>query len=185
MYVDALDALVGAEDRDFRVITRPEEDPQIGVISYPEVPAPGHQTAFTFGLSTKRHPDWLYSRPELVISVNSLDAAWVVEVGFVAKMFRGQSDFGYGSTFRLYDPISDESGMSAFFIYAPLTIEPDCTAIELPDYVIILSQLYPIYHEEVDLIRRVGADKFFEDERIDLLDIHRPNFGTLRGDSSK
>ena len=77
-------------------ITDNEETPPISVVSYLNVPEAGCTTAFSFGLSSVCHKEWVNSRPELVISVNSLDISWPLAMGEIIRNGRDRCLFNYG-----------------------------------------------------------------------------------------
>jgi hypothetical protein len=147
--------------------------PQLIVVMYEDLPEPGYTTTYSFGLSSVEHKEWKLSRPELVISVNSSDMAWGLAMGELIKQERGISLFEYGSIFNFGEPISDESEMSAFLVFANSLYDKGDESIDLADRKISLSQLYPIYQEEIELIKSVGAENFFFHYGIDFYNVQR------------
>jgi hypothetical protein len=175
LYLDYLDGLMGIEP-EFRFFG-PEGGSQsrITSITYRDRPEDGLLTAFTYGLSLANHPDWKLGAPELLICVQSDDPAWGWAVAEVAARLRGQCPFSIGNTINFRERISEESEMSAFFVFFPIGLEREDAKVELPDRTIHLIGMYPIYEGEIDLIGRIGPLAFWELEGFDPYDIRRPD----------
>ena len=172
-YLDYLDGLMGAEP-EFHFFG-PEDESQSRIISitYRDRPEAGMLTAFTYGLSLAAHPDWKLGAPELLICVQSDDPAWGWAVAEVAARLRGQCPFSISNTINFREQISEESDMSAFFVFFPIGLEREDVKFELPDRTINLIGMYPIYEGEIDLIGRIGPLAFWEFEGFDPYDVHR------------
>jgi hypothetical protein len=171
-YFQAIDDLAGGGGTYYR-ITDPEESPAVEVVVYSDVPEVGHTTSFTFGLSSATHAEWVKSRPELVVSVRSLDHAWGLCIGEIVRNSRDKSLFEQGTILHFREQISDESGMTSFLVYACGVLDQQQQRMVLPDRVVNISQCYPIYEEEAALIHRVGLEKFFGKLGIDFYDVRR------------
>jgi hypothetical protein len=172
LYANRLDEVVGLEGQ-YTLITEKDERPSVWTVSYADIPEPGMLTAFTYGLSAAEHPDWKHGRPELVVSVNSDDRNWALAVGHVARIYRDESSFSYGTVLAVGDRPSDQSAMSAFFLFAPLVLDQSQARLILPDRVINFVQAYPIYEREVELVRQMGPTDFFRSPGVDWFDIRR------------
>ena len=64
------------------------DHPDLGMvlaIAFRDCPQPGLLTGFTYGLSAASHPAWQAAKPELVITVQSADEAWVHAVAYLAE----------------------------------------------------------------------------------------------------
>lgn len=70
-------------------------------------------------------------------------------------------------------PISDESPMSSFLVFACTMLEYDDAKVVLSDRTVHLSQVYPIHVEEIPLIKKIGAEKFHTELGIDFFDVRR------------
>jgi hypothetical protein len=171
-YLDHLDSQAGVEP-EFRKISDADDYPPLHVITYRDTPEKGSITAFTAGLSAVSHPDWKLARPELAICVDTEDESWGLAVGYTAYRLRGKCPFCYGDTIRFGERISDESEMSAFFVFAPSIMEKEMMQIELPEWKISIAQMYPIYEGEIELIEKEGLEKFFLDKNINFYDVQR------------
>lgn len=154
--------------------------PPVSCFFYKGSPEPGFTTALTYGLSLASHRDWDDRKPELLICVRSNDEAWGLAVGFQAERLRGNCPFFYGDVVNHYQKISDESEMSAFFVFAPPILDPESTLVELPDRDIEVVGMYPIYEGEIDLIQQMGIDAFMKLEGFDPFDVCRPNLSRCR-----
>ncbi|MGY5610915.1 hypothetical protein ACXHJ2_22835 [Paenibacillus sp. ALE3] len=64
--------------------------------------------------------------------------------------------------FTLDEPISQESDMTGYFVFASAILEKEDSVIELPDKTTQLVGMYPLYKEEFNLMKRIGIkDKIF------------------------
>jgi hypothetical protein len=149
--------------------------PDITAIVYKDVPEKGYITAFTYGLSLVKHPDWENGRPELCISVASPHLNWAMVAGYIANQLRGECPFAYGETIHFGQPIAADSTMDAFFIFAPSTIEADdYLDINIGlDYNINIAGLYPIYSSELGLYEKIGLQEFWMHPDYDNYSIDR------------
>jgi len=150
--------------------------PKLLALVYRDVPEPAHVTGVTFGLSEVPHADWEFGRPELIISLQSTDIAWPLAVGELANQLRGHCPFCYGNVINFGEKISDESDMSAFFIFAPSILErADFLNIDVggPQPVNIAG-MYPIYDSERAMFASLGLESFWHHPNFDLYDVKRP-----------
>lgn len=148
----------------------------VSAIVFQDIPEPGYMTAFTYGLSLVKHPDWKLGRPELCISVASTDVKWATAMAAVANKLRGDCPFSYGNSINFREQISDESQMDAFFVMAPSTIDKELYSnidIGLP-YKISIAGLYPIYAPEMNLLDRIGLKDFWHHPGYDNYSVTRP-----------
>lgn len=178
-FIEALTGKFGREDYILRV------DPSKGgrpifVFYFENLPEEGTLTAVTYGLSAGDHPDWRLSKPELIVSLDTADRAWGHAAGFFAAEYRGEKRFRYGDVFTTDAPISDESEMRGYFVFAPSFLRPEEQRLELPGGPVTLTGLYPIYREEVPLLREIGLEAFWHSDGFDLYDVNRPNLGLGR-----
>ena len=152
------------------------EMPGVTAIVYENIPKKGYITAFTYGLSLVKHPKWKYGRAELCISVASADIRWGRVVAYVANQLRGACPFTYGEVINFEQRISDDSGMDAFFVFAPSTIGKESYLdIDLGlDYKVNIASLYPIYSEEIGLFNEIGLEAFWHHEGFDNYVVSRP-----------
>lgn len=143
-------------------------------IIYLDMPQPGFLTAFTYGLSTADHPDWVLGKPELCICVESNDANWGMAMAYIAEQLRGECNFSVGGLIDFGGPMSEESAMSSLVFFAPAVLEPvDYLGIDVGDELPInIVGCYPIHAEEHDYIRTHGLRDFWEQE-WDPYDVRR------------
>lgn len=159
-YLDRLDEMSQLEARHFRV-SPPDVRPPISSVMYVDDIEPYPQYGFTIGLSSYEHCDWKIAKPELCISINSIDPKWTLAVGELAYRLKGDCPFCYGDLIRFGCPISSESELSAFVAFAPSFMPREDTSIELFDRTISLIQMYPIYEDEIAWIDKFGMEEFF------------------------
>jgi hypothetical protein len=171
-YFDHVVNIAGDRGRFFKIS---DDDPSSPVVvaAFKNVPEDGCLTAFSYGLSSADHPEWKRSRPELIISINSEDYSWALAMGEIIKNGRNENLFTYGSILNFGEKISDDSDMSAFLVFACSVLEEEDLEIKLSDRTVHISQIYPIYSEEIPLVKRLGAEEFYTKLDIDFFDVRR------------
>jgi len=150
-----------------------EGKPKIFVFYFHNLPEDGTLTAVTCGLSNSSHPDWKFGRPELIVSLDTEDPSWGLAVGYFASAFFNEKRFSYGDVFQMDDPISDESPMSAFLVFAPSFLDQTQAKFSLQDRTINLVGMYPIFEEEVELYDKIGLKEFWHSEGFELYNPRR------------
>ena len=152
----------------------------VTVITYRNLPR-DLTTALTYGLSLAAHPDWRHGRPELCLSVRSDNDVWPWALGRMAEGLRGECAFNDADVIDFGEPISPDSPMSAFVVYAPGVIDPADARIDVgvdastsgrPD-VIHLVGVYPIHETERRFIVAAGLEAFWKLD-WDPYDVTRP-----------
>jgi Suppressor of fused protein (SUFU) len=139
------------------------------------MPEPGTLTMVTYGISEAMHPDWKQGRPELVVSLDSEDMAWGMAAAYMAEAARGDFPFAYSQVLNFNRAISEESPMSAFFLFAPSFLNGEQAKLTLPNKMVFLYGAYPLYPGETELIERIGLEKFWNLPGFDLYDVKRPD----------
>ena len=154
----------GIEPRFTRIASTKPGLHGVTVISYDGVPEPGMLTAITYGLSLAEHPEWRLGKPELAISVGSLDPAWGFELGHLAEELRGECPFSYGDTINVGEPVVPESSLDAFVVFAPAVLgREDYLGIDVGDELPVNIQgVYPIHQSEVAFIHEHGLGPFWD-----------------------
>jgi hypothetical protein len=147
--------------------------PEITVFFFEDLPEEGTLTAVTCGLSNANHPDWKFGMPELIVSLDTADINWGIAAGYFASAFYGVKSFSYGDLFRIDDPISDESDMKGYLVFAPSFLDSEQAKFELSDRTIILNGMYPLYEEEFEVYSKVGLEKFWNANGFDLYNTNR------------
>lgn len=171
-FFNHIESITGREGEFFAI----EKNPSIIVASYPDVPQEGSLTAFSFGLSEAENKEWRFSRPELMISMDSSDVAWALAMGEVIRNGWGRCLFKFGQIIDFGQGISKESSMSAFLVFSSASLEASDVRVELNGWAVNISQLYPIHSQEVGLINKIGAERFFNECDIDFFNPARPPF---------
>lgn len=144
-----------------------EGKPKIFIFYFRDLPEKGTLTAVTCGLSNSNHPDWKYGKPELIVSLDTGDPSWGLGIGCFASAFFDEKRFSYGDVFKVDDPISSESPMNAFLVFAPSFLDQEQARFELPDRTINLVGMYPIYDEEIEIYDQIGLKEFWHSEGFD------------------
>jgi hypothetical protein len=145
------------------------------VFVYHDIPEPGYLTAVTYGLSLYPNKAWVNGRPELIMSVESTDMNWANVLGYIISSYEQQIDFSYGEIVNFGEQVSEDSKMDAFFIFAPSILESeDYLDIDVLEYKINLTGIYPIYSKEINTIETIGLEKFMKNPSYDMYSVNRP-----------
>ena len=176
-YLDRLLELCGGREPRIHPVDKTRPDvrlPPVAAFAFQDTPEQGLITGFTYGLSLARHPLWRFGRPELAITVASTDVGWPISIACMAERLRGECPFEYGSTINVGEPITDETLMTGFAIFAPaFPLEKDQSRIDVGDDLpIYLAGCYPTYATEMEFISRRGLEEFWKLE-WDAADVHR------------
>ena len=181
-FVDYLRQACGADPELHVVDSTTLGESAIACIIFRDVPEGGCITAFTYGLSRASHAAWKLGKPELMIAVNSADAAWAFAIATLAETMRYRCAFSYGDTVNLRRPIAEGSAMSAFLVFAPpLGENGEFLNISLPSTTVNVAGLYPIYEGEIGLLRAIGFQRFWDLEGFDPFDVSRPDLSKTPG----
>jgi hypothetical protein len=176
LYLDKLTELFGKKDAIHKIEPLVDGGKPIFVFFYENLPEPGCMSAITYGLSESNHQDWLLSRPEIIITLESFDKSWGLAAAFFASSFQGIKPFSYGDLFTLDEPISSESDMMGFFVFAPAFLNQEQSTIQLSTKKISLKGMYPLYKEEVDLFHQIGLETFWKsNDDFDIYNTKRKN----------
>ena len=174
LFVRHMDSITGrSEDIIQKIESTHSGLPSVAVFVYKNWPEPGFITGFTFGLSTANHPDWKFGRPELMISMESLDEAWPLAMGYMAESLRGKCPFCYGNTINFNAPISEEADLDAFLIFAPPYLTREQMAVPLGDFTCNIAGMYPLFRSEVALYEKLGLKQFWDLPDWDPLNPYR------------
>lgn len=172
MFMDHLDSIFEIEPE---LYNGSNEKPGVTIMVYKNIPEEGMMTGVTYGLSLADHQDWIKGRPELIITVNSTDPSWAQAAGYIANKLKGDCPFSYSNTIDFKVPISEESEMDAFLVFAPSILGRDAflninVGEKLPVH---LSGLYPIYSSEMRLVDDWGLEKFWHHPDFDMYNVNR------------
>lgn len=155
------------------VIQDEDMDDCVLISSYRNTPVDGSTCTITYGLSEVSHPEWLSSRPELFMCVNSLSQEWGQALGRAVLMWRHEYLFEQGSVIHYGKPISSGSSLDCFFLYTSDLIEHEDQRVDLAGVIVNVTQAYPIFTSEISLLRRIGSSAFFWDLGVQFDDINR------------
>jgi len=150
--------------------------PGVSTLVFKDFPEKGLITGLTYGLSLVKHPDWKNGRGELCICVESESLDWAQVAGYIANKLRGNCPFSYGNTINFGQPISNDSEMDAFLVFAPGIFEDQKDYLDIDigcEYKINVAALYPIYSEEIKVISEIGLEKFWHHPDFDMFDVNR------------
>lgn len=153
----------GLEPRLLPVSSTKDGVADVTVVVYDHVPEPGMTTGITYGLSLVDHPLWTGTRPELCLTVATMDDVWMYVLGELAERLRGDCPFVYGSTVDIGEPINPETEMTAFVVFLPAVLDrDDYDAIELgADDMVNIVGIYPIHESERRFIVDHGLEEFW------------------------
>lgn len=148
--------------------------PDVGVAVYNQVPEPGMTTGITYGLSIVDHELWTSTRPELCLTIATMDDVWMYTLGELAERLRGDCPFVFGSTIDTGGPINPECEMTAFVVCPPAVFDPkDYEHVEVGDgRGINIVGVYPIHPSERRFIDGHGLAEFWQ-LGWDLFDVTR------------
>lgn len=166
--MEHLDRLTGGAEAQFFPVGPPEQAPRITSIVYRDLPEPGHLTAFTYGLSLVEHDAWRNGRPELSISIRSDDRTWGQAVGYLAASLAGACPFSYGDVIDFGEPITADTRLSAFVVFAPMGLDREhfLSVLGAPEGspaedVVNVAGMYPIHASEMAFIGSQGLEAFW------------------------
>ncbi|MDR2269636.1 MAG: suppressor of fused domain protein [Sphingobacterium sp.] len=153
-----------------------ENLPGVTTIVYENTPEKGMITSFTYGLSLGNHPVWRNGRPELTLTVRSDDFAWGRISGYLANWLRNKCPFSYGDPIDFREKIANDSEMDGFLVFAPSIFKnrSDYENIDIgTGYNIYIKGIYPIYTTEIDIMPKLGFEKFWKHPKFDLYNVNR------------
>jgi hypothetical protein len=177
--VGRLETLAGREGN-LQIVSDPGAFPPVSVVSWKDLPEPGHTTSCTVGLSFVDFAEWTASRPELFISVASEDPAWGLAIGYTAFKGRGEYGFSTGYPVGFGARISEESEMTGFLPFLPVTLPAEKAQFTLPDGLkVSLIEMIPLYSGEIEMIRREGFGSFMN-ASPEIYDVRRPDLSRVR-----
>lgn len=135
---------------------------RLTAIGYQDLPEPGLLTGVTYGLSLARQETWTLGRPELSICVRSTDPKWVLAIAHLADSLLLDCPFSYGSTINFGEPISGDTRLDGFVVFAPLVVGPEDSSVDVGDDLPInIVGLYPTYASERRFITEHGLEAFW------------------------
>lgn len=174
-FLDHLDAVFALEPKFVAFESLMPGLPKVTCMVYRDVPEKGWTTGVTYGLSLGDHPSWTVGRPELTITVESPDEVWPLAVAQMANKLRGRCPFTYGERINFGEPVSEDSDMSAFFVFAPSILPPEVSrdidvGARLP---LNISGVYPIHAAEMATIEKIGLKAFWHHPDYDQFSVTR------------
>jgi len=172
IYLAHLERIFGQEDL-IKKHDCPRGGPPIWVFIYHDIPDKGMITGVTYGLSKFAHPDWKFSRPEMIISMETEDEMWAWAAAYFCAEFIGEKKFSYGDVFTTEVPLAKDTMMDGLLIFAQGILEEEVQSVQLNDYKVHFSQFYPIYRSELDIYRRIGLESFWKHEGFAMYDPKR------------
>lgn len=147
--------------------------PPVSVFVYRDIPEPGMITGVTFGLSLCDFPAWKYARPEMIVSVNSTNIEWPMAAASFVSGFRGTRKFQYGDVYTTDVPLAADTSMQGFLVFAQSILDDEAVSVQLGNYKVHFSQLYPIYKEEVAVYQKIGLEAFWKHKDFEMYDVQR------------
>ena len=177
-FANHVDALAGKPPANVYYQNLPDGTP-ISALVYNDVPQAGMLIGVTYGLSLLDNPAWTRGRPELLIGVRSTDHRWARAVGLLAVNLT-DCPFSYGNVLNFGQPITEESAMDHFVIFAPTLLDQQdfLNVLDAPEGapaqdVVNIAGIYPIHASEAAAINDGGMEAFWK-SGADLYDVTRP-----------
>jgi len=175
-YLNHLNKIFKKEPLLFKEESLDKNLPGVTTIVYENVPEKGMITSFTYGLSLGNHPDWKNGRPELTLTVKSENFSWGRISGHLANWLRDKCPFSYGDPIDFQERISDDSEMDGFLVFAPSIFKnkSDYDNLDIgTKYRIYIKGIYPIYSSEIEVMPKLGFEKFWKHPNFDLYNVNR------------
>mgnify|MGYP003606890248 CR=1 FL=1 len=175
-YLNHLNRIFKKEPLLFKEDSLEENLPGVTTIVYENVPEKGMITSFTYGLSLGNHPDWKNGRPELTLTVKSDNFSWARVSGYLANWLRNKCPFSYGDPINFQEKIADDSEMDGFLVFAPSIFKnkSDYDNLDIgANYKIYIKGIYPIYSSEIEVMPKLGFEKFWKHPNFDLYNVNR------------
>ena len=172
IFIEHLHSVFGAEDAIHKADASDGGAP-VSVFVYKDIPEKGMITGVTYGLSLYPFSAWKFSRPEMIVAVESLDMAWPCAAATFAALFRGKKTFQYGDLFTIDSPLAPDTKMDGFLVFAQSILDDEFASVQLNDYKVHFSQFYPIYRKELPVYETIGLDAFWKHEGFDMYDVTR------------
>ena len=154
--------------------------PKIFVFFFDNLPENGCSTAVTCGLSNANHPEWKFGKPEFIVSLESYNRSWGLSIAYFASVFFNKKRFQYGDIFKIDDPISPESLMNGFLVFAPPFSTQEDFTFNLSDRKICLVGMYPVYDKEIEFYDKVGLKEFWNTDGFEIYNPKRKMIKHLR-----
>ena len=151
LFINHLDRLTGNTEPIIRRIelVRLRCGP-VFVFTYKNWPEEGFITGFTFGVSEANHPEWRLGRPELMISIESLDESWCLAIGYIADQLRGKCPFCYGETIDFHARnIRANRNWTPFLVFGPPYLTKENKSVEAKRF-----GMWLIARHVADVLRR-------------------------------
>ncbi len=126
--------------------------PWVRLYLHRDFPQEGQMTVFSLGASSASWPKWGVRRPECLLTVRSLDAAWALALGEVIQAYAHQSEFRVGEVLDLDREIAPHTSMSAFRLETAWTLPSQDLELDLPDRALSFVQAYPIRRDELFVV---------------------------------
>lgn len=172
LFIDHLQSIFGEEDAIHKADAS-DGGPPVSVFVYQDIPEKGMITGVTYGLSHCPLPDWTNSRPEMIVSVESLDLDWPLAAATFAAMFRGEKKFQYGDVFTTDYPLAPDTEMDGFLVFAQSILDDEYVSVQLNDYKVHFSQFYPIHLKELAVYEKIGLEAFWKHKDFDMYNVKR------------
>lgn len=158
-----LDGLSGGIEPEFwPVESRHPGHHRLTAVGYRNVPEKGLLTGITYGLSLARQESWRNGRPELSICVRSDDPTWVLAIAYLAHSLIHDCPFSYGNTINFGEPITADTQLDGFVVFAPLIVGPEDSRVDVGDDLPInILGMYPTSASERRFITEKGLEAFW------------------------
>lgn len=172
IFIEHLTSAFGAEDAIHKACAS-DGGPPVSVFVYKNIPDEGMITGVTYGLSVCPLPAWKFSRPEMILTVQSLELDWPCAAATFAALDRGKRSFQYGDVFTTDCALAPDTKMEGFLVFAQCILSEEYVSVQLNGYKVHFSQFYPIYRSELSVYEKIGLEAFWKHEGFDMFDVTR------------
>lgn len=179
-FVAAIQAKAGVQVAAFGIEPEDPNNSRILLLQAANYPMLGLSTCFTFGLSQNGHPGFSEGTAELMCVVNSEHPGWIASLGYLIDWYREQDSFVMGAMYDLGQELEPERSLLSGWVIGPNPLEADnWHLLETEAGFFELLGAYPIYSGEVELLQKVGLDKFSASPKYEAYNVERPDLSQL------
>ena len=175
LFLNQLETLLGKDPEFYKGVPARDGMKEPAILVFKDVPEKDSMTCVTYGLSMGRHEKWTQGRrPELILTVDTHDVEWAIELVNLVSTARGDFPFSYGQRIKLSRKM-DNSNVSSFVIFAPVFLSREqFMDIDVGlDFKICLTGMYPITNGESEVIDMIGFENFWKDETFNLSTVRK------------
>lgn len=182
LFLDHLDQVFGKAPEVHVVEGDGNDQGDVLSIIYRDYPESGYLTAITYGLSERpagqvatkpTHGQGLASdaqrKVELVLCLRSENTDFPLVLAEVASQLKTSCQFVYGDVLDCGNPISDQTSMTGYVLFAPSVLDPSQWQVSFgSEDQVELVGAYPVFDGEAEFMQRHGLQAWFRDPRFEM-----------------